>query len=64
MVIAVIANDTDADSDLLTVTEVTAPAYGTATITRDDAGNDTQVTYTTGEERRPRSPLAVTRSEA
>ena len=44
--IAVLANDTDADDDSLVVTVVTAPANGTATITSDDDGNDTRVTYT------------------
>ena len=44
--IAVLANDTDADGDDLTVTVVTMPANGTATITSDANGNDTQVTYT------------------
>ena len=44
--IAVLANDTDADGDDLTVTVVTAPANGTAMITSDADGNDTQVTYT------------------
>ena len=44
--IAVLANDTDADGDDLTVTAVTTPADGTVTITRDDDGNNTRVTYT------------------
>ncbi|MDE0224421.1 MAG: Ig-like domain-containing protein, partial [Gammaproteobacteria bacterium] len=46
VVISVLDNDTDADGDDLTVTAVTAPASGTAAVTRDDDGNDTQVTYT------------------
>ena len=45
-VIDVLANDTDADGDDLTVTVVTKPADGTATITSDADGNDTLVTYT------------------
>ena len=45
-VIDVLANDTDADGDDLTVTVVTTPADGTATITSDADGNDTLVTYT------------------
>ena len=45
-VIDVLANDTDADGDVLTVTVVTTPANGTATITSDANGNDTLVTYT------------------
>ena len=45
-VIDLLANDTDADDDDLTVTAVTAPARGTVTITSDDDGNDTLVTYT------------------
>ena len=44
--IPVLANDTDADGDDLTVTVVTTPADGTATITSDADGNDTLVTYT------------------
>ncbi|MDE0223711.1 MAG: Ig-like domain-containing protein [Gammaproteobacteria bacterium] len=46
VVIAVLDNDTDADGDDLTVTAVTAPADGTATVTRDADGNNTLVTYT------------------
>ena len=46
--IAVLANDTDADGDDLTVAAVTAPANGTAMITSDADGNDTQVTYAPG----------------
>ncbi len=44
--IAVLANDTDADGDDLTVTAVTTPANGAAAITADDDGDDTLVTYT------------------
>ena len=44
--IAVVDNDTDADGDDLTVTAVTTPASGTATITSDANGDDTRVTYT------------------
>ena len=44
--IAVLDNDTDADGDDLAVTAVTTPMYGTATITSDDDGNNTLVTYT------------------
>ena len=43
--IAVLANDTDADGDDLTVTAVTTPANGTATITSDADGDDTLVIY-------------------
>ena len=45
-VIDVLANDTDADGDDLTVTAVTTPADGTVTVTSDAGGNDTLVTYT------------------
>ena len=45
-VIEVVANDTDADGDDLTVTAVTMPANGAAEITSDANGNDTRVTYT------------------
>ena len=46
--IAVLANDTDADGDDLTVTAVTTPDDGTVTVTSDADGNDTLVTYTPG----------------
>ena len=46
--IAVLANDTDADGDDLSVTAVTTPANGTVAITSDDDGNKTLVTYTPG----------------
>ncbi len=45
-VIAVLANDTDADGDDLTVTAVTTPTNGPATITSDAGGNNTLVAYT------------------
>ncbi len=46
VVVSVLDNDTDADGDDLTVMAVTTPDDGAVTITTDDDGDDTQVTYT------------------